>query len=517
MGEANLTACIVTPNAPDAELAVTFLREAGIVARAFESLSQAARALDAASGCLILVEEALVATEIPPLREALAALPAWCDLPLVIVAHDVGALTQVVPEAFPTSGNVTLLERPLNPHSLVSAVQVALRATARQGEVGALLAQRESELRMRDEFLAMLAHELRNPLAPMRNALYILDHRRIDDPIVGRNMKILARQVEHMVRMVDDLLDVSRLEHGKVALKTERLDLNRVVSAAVESCLPSVQARGHQVAVHFGAEAVPVDGDPVRLEQVVCNLVNNAAKFSVRPGDITVHTLVEGTHGLVRVTDRGVGFESSAAETLFAPFLQIGQTIDRRAGGLGMGLTIVRRLVELHGGTVEAFSAGPGQGARFDVRIPLAAAGGEAVATPGTDRANVGPRRVVVVEDNDDVRETMHGLLELWGHEVKTAEDGPSGLALVLSERPDAALLDVGLPGMSGYELARKIRERLPRGEIQLIAVTGYGQPTDRDEATRAGFDAHLLKPIDPGSLEVLLARAPEGKASQRA
>ena len=507
MREANLTACVVTPNASDAELALTFLRESGIDARSLETLAQVARQLDDTFGCLIVVEEALIAEDLPALREALSALPAWCDLPLVIVAHDVGALAQVIAEAFPTSGNVTLLERPLNPHSLISAVSVALRATARQGEVGTLLAQRDSEVRLRDEFLAMLAHELRNPLAPMRNSLYILDHRRIEDPVVLRNMKILTRQVEHMVRMVDDLLDVSRLEHGKVALKKERLDLNRVVASAVESCLPAVQQRGHQVAVHFGADAVPIEGDPVRLEQVVCNLVNNAAKFSTRPGDITVQTLLEGDAGLMRVTDRGVGFEPSAAETLFAPFLQIGQTIDRRAGGLGMGLTIVRRLVELHGGTVQAFSAGPGQGARFEVRIPLASRQDE---RPAQGPRAAGPsvhRRVVVVEDNPDVRETMSVLLELWGHEVKMAEDGPSGLALVLSERPDAALLDVGLPGMSGYELARRIRESLPRGEIQLIAVTGYGQPADRDEATRAGFDAHLLKPIDPGSLEVLLSQ----------
>ena len=506
MGDANLTACVVTPNASDAELALAFLRDAGVTACAFDAMPKAAQHLDNRIGCLILVEEALIAEDIPSLREALGALPAWCDMPLLIAAHDVGALAEVAGTAFPASGNVTLLERPLNPHSLVSAVQVALRGTARQRELGDLLAQRESEVRMRDEFLAMLAHELRNPLAPMRNALFIMNHQRIEDPQVLRNMEILSRQVEHMVRMVDDLLDVSRLEHGKVALKKQRVDLNRVVASAVESCLAGVQDRGHQVAVHFDAAAVPVDGDPVRLEQVVCNLVNNAAKFSVRPGDISVRTTLDGADGLINVIDKGVGFESSAAEKIFAPFLQIGSTIDRRAGGLGMGLTIVRRLVELHGGTVQAFSAGPGEGARFEVRIPLAS---RQVVEPGPSRpakAAAVPRRIVVVEDNPDIRETMQGLLSMWGHEVKLAEDGPSGLALVLGERPDAALLDVGLPGMSGYELARRIREILPRGQIQLIAVTGYGQPSDREEATRAGFDAHLLKPIDPVSLEVLLA-----------
>ena len=507
MSHGNLTACVVTPNPPDAELTLAFLRESGVEARAFHSLPEAAKGLDDTTGCLILVEEALVAEDIPAIREALAALPAWCDMPLLIVAPDVGSLAGAASAAFPTSGNVTLLERPLNPHALISAVQVALRATARQREVGDLVAQRESEVRMRDEFLAMLAHELRNPLAPMRNALYIMQHKQVEDPLLVRNMQILSRQVDHMARMVDDLLDVSRLEHGKVILKKQRLDLNRVVASAMESCLAGVQERGHQVSVRFDAAAVPVDGDPVRLEQVVCNLVNNAAKFSVRPGDVSVQTTVDGGYGLINVSDKGVGFEPSSAEMLFAPFLQIGSTIDRRAGGLGMGLTIVRRLAELHGGSVQAFSAGPGQGARFEVRIPLAPPSDADEAGANPPKAATVPRRVVVVEDNPDIRETMQGLLAMWGHEVKMAEDGPSGLDLVLNERPDTALLDVGLPGMSGYELARRIRETLPHEKIQLIAVTGYGQPSDREEASRAGFDAHLLKPIDPGSLEILLAQ----------
>jgi signal transduction histidine kinase len=498
---------VVTPNAVDAAYAATFLREGGIETRAFESIPSMAAELDDATGCLILVDDALVERDIPALQEALERMPAWCDLPLIVVSRNVAAVGPFIAGAFPTSGNVTYLERPLNPHSLVSAARMALRASARQRQVGELMAQREHEVRLRDEFLAMLAHELRNPLAPMRNALYILRKVKIQDPLVVKNTEILSRQVDHVVHLVDDLMDVARLEHGKVILKKQRLDLNGVVAAAVESCQPGVQDRGHHVTVRLEPGAIAVDGDPVRHEQIVCNLLTNAAKFSPKSSEIRVHTALEPGSGLISVEDQGVGFDAAAADQLFAPFLQFNSTIDRSSGGLGMGLTIVKRLAELHGGAVRAFSAGPGKGARFEIRIPLAEGApvddpAPAQAAPVTSK----PRRVAVIEDNPDILETMHMLLKLWGHEVAMASDGPAGLELVLRERPDIALIDVGLPGMSGYDLARRIRQRLPAGSVRLIAITGYGQPSDREMAGRAGFDAHLLKPINPETLEGLLA-----------
>ena len=315
-------ACVVSPNAADAELAVTFLGQTGVQARAFASLRELAWALDEGIGCLILVEEALLAEDIPALREALARLPAWCDLPLILVSRDVGALGAAAADAFPDAGNVTLLERPINAHTLISAVQMALRASARQREVGELLAQREQAVRLRDEFLAMLAHELRNPLAPMSNALHIMRMLKIEDPAAVKSIQILERQVGHVVRMVDDLMDVARLERGKVVLKKERLDLNRVVSSAVETCLHAAQERGHNVSVRFGTNALPVDGDAVRLEQIVCNLLNNAAKFTPRPSEILVQTSVEAGFARVAVEDKGIGFQAEAAEHLFDPFLQ---------------------------------------------------------------------------------------------------------------------------------------------------------------------------------------------------
>jgi len=498
---------VVSPNEADAELALTFLAESGIEAHACGSLAEAARALDESTGCLVIVEEALVADELPALREACSRLPQWADLPLVLVARDAGAAATHAAQIFPDSGNVTLLGRPLAPMTLVSAVQMALRASARQREVGELLAARENAVRLRDEFLAMLAHELRNPLAPMRNALEIMRLQHIDNPLVVESAAILGRQVDHIVRMVDDLMDVARLERGKVILQRSRVDLNRVVSAAVKSCLPPAQARGHRIALHFGAGELPMDADEVRLEQIVCNLVNNAIKFTTEPGEIRVETKAEGEEALLTVEDRGMGFEPAAAARLFAPFLQENPTLARTAGGLGIGLTIVQRLAELHGGSVSASSGGPGSGARFVVRLPLALGTRPAtMSEPPAPRA-AKPLRVVVIEDNDDIRDSLRTLLTLWGHDVRSAADGKRGMELVLAAPPDVALVDIGLPGISGYDVARLIRERLPSRRIRLIAVTGYGQASDRERVLAAGFDAHLLKPVAPDALQRELAR----------
>ena len=497
---------IVTPNPADAHVAVSLLQEAGVEARWFETMHALADVLHERTGCLVLVEEALVPDAIPVLREALAVLPAWADLPLIVVARDVAALRLLIANAFPDSGNVTLLERPLSTHTFTSAVQVALRATARQREVAELISQRERAVRLRDEFLAMLAHELRNPLAPMRNALYLLRRVDLSNPIVAKSTEILERQVNHVVRMVDDLMDVARLESGKLVLQKQRIDLNRAVAAAVESSQHAVQEKGHRMVVELAPEAPQIEADAVRIEQIVCNLINNAAKFSPVPGDIRVRTTIEGALAAIVVEDNGIGFEAEAAKHLFDPFVQASQTLERSSGGLGMGLAIVKRLAESHGGSVCAESPGIGKGSRFTVRIPVAVQE-QAAEPPDQPGAASGPRRrIVVIEDNADIRETLHMLLTLWGHDVVMAADGLSGVRRVLDVRPDVALIDVGLPVMNGYEVAREIRRNIPNGDIRLIAVTGYGQPADKDRARQAGFDSHLLKPIAPEMLQRLLA-----------
>jgi signal transduction histidine kinase len=484
----------------DAALALDFLAENGIAASAFESIGQLGGELPADAGCIVLAAEALVDAGTPGLRELLELQPAWSDLPLVLVAGTGTGPGLLVEHAFPHAGNITLLERPLNPLTLVSAVRVGLRARARQMEVRDLLQKRDEALRQRDEFLAMLAHELRNPLAPIRNAVHLLKALRTEEPMIARTRDILERQVSHMTRIVDDLLDVARLERGKINLKLERLDLNGAVRAAMDAFTPGA----HEVTLQLSEEALAVDGDAVRLDQLVTNLLVNAAKFTPAGGRIELQTRREGGMALFSVRDSGIGIRPEMLEAVFAPFAQDDRSLARSAGGLGIGLSIARSIAALHGGSLQAASEGLNRGAVFEVRLPLstrpAAPAREAPPAASARRR----KRILVVEDNADIRESLSMVLRLWGHEVLLAETGDEGLALALREKPDIALIDIGLPGMSGYELAVAVRARAA-APIRLVAMTGYGQPADRARASQAGFDQHLLKPVEAEVLEELL------------
>ena len=506
MAAGDASVFVVTPNAADGELALGFLDQHGIAARQGPDLRALAAALAADGvGCAVVVEEALQDDDLALLREALGRQPAWRDLPLVVVTRHPAAMGERLAAEFPAAGSVTLLERPLDPMSLVSAAQAGLRATRRQLEVAALIAEREQAVRSRDEFLAMLAHELRNPLTPMRNAVHLQKAMTSDDPLFDKTRDILERQVAHIVRMVDDLVDVARLEKGKMALHRSRVELNPIVASAVEAVLPLVQAREHQVTVDLAAEPLPIDADPTRVEQIVCNLLVNAAKFTPRPDAIRVATRREASHAVVSVEDRGAGFATADADKFFDMFVQGSQNLARTHGGLGIGLTIARRLAEMHGGSIEAQSAGPGRGALFTVRLPLAA-GAPKAEVPVQAPINGARKRVLVVEDSDDIRETMRLLLTQWGHEVALAATGEDGLALATRERPDIAIIDIGLPGMSGYEVARRLRSLPAMNGTRLIALTGYGQPADGERARQSGFDRHLLKPLAPELLRATLA-----------
>ena len=501
-------ALIVTPNRIDAALALEFFAEHAIAASVYDSIGQLGGALPADAGCIVLAEEALVEADMPGLREVLEAQPAWSDLPLVLVAGAGAGLAALVERAFPEAGNVTLLERPLNPLTLVSAVQFGLRARARQLEVRDLLHKRDEALKQRDDFLAMLAHELRNPLAPMRHAVDLQKTLRIQEPLLATTRDILERQVHHMSRMVDDLLDVARLERGKVTLRRERVELNAAVSAALDACLPPGRT-SHDVKTRLAPGALLVDADAVRLEQLLANLIVNAAKFTPGGGEIEVHTRREGAMALVSVRDNGIGIRPEMLEAVFAPFAQDDKTLARSGGGLGIGLSIARAIAELHGGSLGARSEGVGKGATFEARIPLASAPADAARGKPFASGAARRRRVLVVEDNADIRESLRLLLGLWGHEVLLAESGDQGLKLALQNAPDVALIDIGLPGMSGYELAARIRAGAHErpGTLRLIAMTGYGQPADRARAAGAGFDEHLLKPVDAEVLSDMVNR----------
>ena len=353
----------------------------------------------------------------------------------------------------------------------------------------------------------MLAHELRDPLAPMRNSLFILQQMKIDEPLFIKTREVLDRQLNHIVRMVDDLMDVARLERGKVALQQNPLELNMAVASAVDACSHTAKRLGHRLSVQLYDQELPVLADPVRIEQIICNLVNNAAKYTTQPGEIRVETAVEGQFAVITVSDSGIGFEPATAEKLFALFMQANATIDRSAGGLGIGLTIVRRLVELHGDKVNAYSDGINKGSRFVVTLPLVSSK-PAQSKPLEPKAVAASRqqRIVVIDGNSDIRETLTLMLEMWGHTVEMAVDGVTGIECILRSQPYIALVDIGLPGTNCYDVARAVRERDPTRTIRLIALTGYGQPADKERAMRAGFDTHLLKPIAPMVLAETLA-----------
>ncbi len=364
----------------------------------------------------------------------------------------------------------------------------------------------EAANRAKDEFLAMLGHELRNPLGTITNAVTVLDRLAADDT-ARRLTAMIRRQTSHLSRLVDDLLDVARVTSGKIGLQAQPVDLHELAGRCLETLAHAGRTHDHHVARRGGP--VHVVGDAARLEQIVNNLVDNALKYTPAGGTVTVVTERAGGDAVLRVRDTGRGISADVLARVFDLFVQEPQTLDRARGGLGLGLTLVKRLVELHGGSVSAGSDGPDRGSEFVVRLPALAhpAGAPAGTAVAGREATAAPRRVLIVEDGPDARESLRLLLEQAGHVVQTAEDGPTGLAELEAFRPDVALIDFGLPGLDGYALARLAREQPATSGIRLVAVTGYGQADDRQRALDAGFDQHVTKPVDPALLQDLLAR----------
>ena len=367
----------------------------------------------------------------------------------------------------------------------------------------------QAEDRRKDEFLAMLAHELRNPLAPISNAVHILQVSEKDPAKFKWAIEVISRQLTQLVRLVDDLLDVSRITRGKIELKIEAIDASKVVAAAVETSRPFVDALEHTLTVLLPPEPLLLKGDFARVAQILANLINNAAKYTNQGGRIAVTAAREGANVVFRVRDTGIGIPGELLSSIFEPFTQIDRTLARSQGGLGIGLTLVRRLVEMQGGRVFASSDGPDQGSEFTVSLPAAApaqrAKGESTewGRTTTDHLDL---CVLVVDDNHDVAESTAVLLRLVGCEVHLAHDGEEALRLVPRVRPDAVLLDIGLPRMNGYEVAERIRSDPENRDILIVAVSGYGQQEHRLRSKQAGFDQHVVKPIDPSVLSSLLA-----------
>jgi PAS domain S-box-containing protein len=370
----------------------------------------------------------------------------------------------------------------------------------------------------KDEFLAMLAHELRNPLAPIRNAAQILRVYGKSNDQLDWARSVIERQARHLTRLVDDLLDVSRIVRGQIALERTNLDVNDIVQSAVETSLPLVRERGHRLKVTTPALPIHVEGDLTRLAQVIANLLNNAAKYTNEGGEIHVTAAQEGNRAVVRVRDSGVGIPQALLPHVFDLFTQGERTLDRSQGGLGIGLTLVKRIVDLHGGEVEAASAGPGQGSTFTVRLPAIelSEGLAAVEPHAAEAAQPGHLRILVVDDNVDAAESIAMLLSLDGHEVRSVHDAHGALEAASAFRPDVVLLDIGLPGMDGYEVARRLRSKNEVQGMRLVAVTGYGQQEDRDRTRDAGFDQHLVKPVEPDALNAVLGSVQAAKAPAR-
>lgn len=358
--------------------------------------------------------------------------------------------------------------------------------------------------RRKDEFLATLAHELRNPLAPVSNALTLL--RRSKDPqVFARTLEIMERQMSHMVRLIDDLLDISRITNGKLELRVENVDAAGIVRHVVDTCRPMCEANRLKLVVDLPAAAVPMRGDPIRLAQVVTNLVSNASKFTPAGGEI--HVGLESCDGEVvfTVTDSGIGLPRDKLDQIFELFAQVDASLERSQGGLGIGLTLAKRMAELHGGSIEARSDGLGKGSMFVVRIPNTLDPSESLPLVriGTEP---GKLRVLVVDDHHDTAESLAMLLRQNGTEIHTVHDGEQAVEAAVNLRPDAILLDIGLPKLNGYEACRQIRERLNGHKVLILALTGWGQDEDRRKSVEAGFDGHLVKPVDHVELDRLLA-----------
>jgi len=369
--------------------------------------------------------------------------------------------------------------------------------------------------RQKNEFLAMLAHELRNPLAPISSAVQLLKLAQVADSLVQETADLMDRQLKHLVRLVDDLLDVSRIINGKISLHKEPVELNSIISNAVEEVQPLLDARGHELTLSAPSRPIIVNGDAVRLAQVISNLLTNAAKYTPQPSQILLAIESKRNEVSIRVKDSGIGIPPELLGSIFSLFVQADNSLERRQGGLGIGLTLVKSIVELHNGRVSVLSLGKDQGTEFTVLLPLSK---EQVTTKqkatGLCPGSGGPRRrILIVDDNVDAAATIAKLLTVWGHDVQAVFDGNAALEAVRSFRPDLVILDIGLPGISGYEVARQIRSDPANKDLLITALTGYGQAEDRRRSLEAGFNFHITKPLGPELLSALIT-SPESFAN---
>jgi signal transduction histidine kinase/ActR/RegA family two-component response regulator len=502
---------VLAPPEPDDTFIRQVLNQTGQSYVLCPDVEQFAVELRTGAGTALLSEESLTPAVMERLIDLLGCQPPWSDFPLLLFFNSGGeridtALRML--DMLAPLGNVTILERPVRGMTLVSTLRAALHARRRQYEVRDLLLQLEEAVRRRDVFLGELAHELRNPLGTIRTATHILEQSGMTEDQSAHQRTVIGRQTLNLARLIDDLLDASRVTSGKLRLRLETVDFSTVVEHAVRSLESTAQAEGIRVSFLDGTGRLPVQGDARRLEQIAANLLRNAISFTPAGGEIRVSLSRDDGAAVLRVADSGVGMDPAMVADVFNLMSPSHHGGDRPQGGLGIGLSLVRTLVEIHQGQITASSPGPGQGSEFVVRLPLAK-GDAQPPTNGAGAATSASRRLLVVEDNPDGREALRTLLKLWGHQVEVASDGAEGVKKALAMRPEVALVDIGLPVLDGYEVARRVRSRLGQS-VFLVALTGYGQPHDYHLAFEAGFDAHLVKPAEPDEIRRLIQRVPQ-------
>ncbi|MDP1741927.1 response regulator [Polaromonas sp.] len=503
---------ICTPTGQDADLTSRVFHSVNIGSMVCRDAGELVEQLPRGAGALLLAEEVISGSAMLPLAEYVARQPTWSDIPILLLTRS-GADSLDVRRAVGRLGNVTLMERPVRTTALISAARSAIRARERQYQV------RDAD-RRKDEFLATLAHELRNPLAPIRTSMGILKNLHSDSDPVTRLRNVVDRQVTHLTRLVDDLLDVARITSGKVVLKKNRITLRSVVNHAVEISSSAMEVKKHRLDVNELESDYLLDADHARLVQSVANLLVNAAKFTPTEGHIVLGIHVEGDTVKFSVRDNGIGLEPSSLSRIFDLFAQT-PVPGEVPSGLGIGLSLARQFAEMHGGNLRAFSDGLGRGSEFVLTLPVVV---EQKESPPRKEVAVTPpavcgrfRKVLVVDDNVDAADTLEALLGMDGFAVTTVYNGVAAVDQVKVATPDVVVMDIGMPGMDGYDAARLIRQH-PGGEkILLIALTGWGQFNDRKRASEAGFDHHLVKPVDYDMLMRCLQPTSEERVGQRA
>lgn len=503
------TILVVAPIGRDADLMCSQLRTAGLRGRSCKDIDELCARIPEGVGAIVATEEALPADRLHVLQQKFNEQPPWSEIPLVILtAAPSLEQKQRSFDMFTRRTNVTLVDRPVRIKSLISAAQSALRARRRQYDIRDLMLQLEDRIHERDRFLAVLGHELRNPLAAILLAVHMADG---EGHLGEEHVQLIERQTRHLTRLVNDLLDLSRVAAGKIVLKRNILDLRDVAAQSIDVVRPAADRQKVTLEARNCEHPLLVNADGVRIDQILTNVLTNAIKYTPEGGHVTLVLRREDGHGLIEVIDDGVGIAPDRIGGIFELFAQAENAIGRAQGGMGIGLALVRNLVELHGGSVQAASDGVGKGSTFTVRLPLAKETEKPVVREQPVLIDTEPaarRRIVIVEDNRDVRDLLRLRLKRLGHDVLDAPDGEEGLRVVLTEKPDLALVDLGLPGMDGFEVAKEVREKLG-ADVVLVAVSGFGQPDDKRRALEAGFDEHITKPADVKDIEGILKRFP--------